>query len=718
MEAGFYHIYFRNPHHLALVIALLLGALGSWWVYRRTNPPIPTYLAVILGVLRFVALAGIIFMLADPIVLAIYNQEVKPSVALLVDDSQSMAIKDALSDRAEITREFVSSQAVRDLAKRYELHRFAFADSLRKLDELRFDGKVTAIGDALSALVDTAGYLNLGAVVLVSDGQNNYGVDPVAVASTMPFAVYTVGVGDPTPAPDVMVSQVFTNPVAYAGEKTPIVAYVSAWRMKDKKVNVQLISGGKKIAEKTVELPSSGESVPVKFEVIPKKAGQKYYTVKVPQVSGEVSVSNNSRTVSIKVLPAKKKILIACDHPSFEVSFLRRALAQDPHLEVPLFIKRGGGDVKFHQFPTDTSRLNKFDAVILIHAGPILTESVAKAVVDYVRNGGSVFWMMDDSLPSSSALEQLNQILPVKVGAGAGFVMAKFVPSLSAEAYSHPVMKVGREGENASDLISQMPPFVGYVPSEPAENSTVLLIHPENGSPVLAVRQVGQGRSAVLCAAPLWRWGFVPFGFGKDDRVYRDLVTNLAQYLVAKEKIARFVLKPGKRVYRGGEPIVITATVRDVSNNPVSGAEVSVTITPASGDTAGKITLDMTEVEEGVYQVKLPSLEKGKYLVSGEAKYRDKVIGRGRTDFVVEEFQIELAQTNQDKAALEEIAKVSGGRYAPVDSAAALLSGINLPPVEKSWTEEKELRNSLWLLILIVLALSLEWFLRKRANLL
>ena len=712
------HIYFRNPHHLTLLIALILGAVGAVWVYSRTNPPISRTKAVILGILRFIAIAGIIFMLADPIVLSVYNREIVPSVVVLVDNSQSMALKDKLGDRAQITKDLLNSGALKELSKKYPMHRFSFSDSLRPLGELKFDGRVTAIGEAISELIDTAQFLDIGAALLISDGQSNYGVDPISVAALSPFVIYTIGVGDTTPAPDIAISQVVSNPVAYAGEKTPIVAYITAWQLGAKKVNVQIFDGAKKVAEKTVELPARGESVPVKFEVTPKQAGQKYYTVRVPPVKSEFSVSNNSRTVAVKVLPAKKKILIACDHPSFEVSFFRRVLMADPHIQTELFIKRGGGDAKFKTFPTDTARLNKYDAVVLIHSAPILTEQVARALAEYVTGGGSVLWIADDSMPTAGAIEHLNRFLPVHIPKTADFVRSKFVPVLSADGYTHPVTRIGSSGENIADEIAQMPPFVGYIPAEPSEGASVLLIHPETGRAVLSVAQVGQGRSAAICAAPLWKWGFLPFGFGKDDRVYRGLVSNLMQYLLAKEKISRFVLKPGRRVYRSGETIVISASVRDVSNNPVSGAEVKISILPENGDTSQKISLSMTEVEQGVYEVRLPSLAKGKYIVSGVAKLRDKIIGRGKTNFVVEEFQVEFAQTNQDRPELEEIARVSGGRYAPADSAEYLLSAINLAPRTKSWTEENELRNSAWLLVIIVFALSLEWFLRKRSNLL
>ena len=718
MKSGFLHIFFRYPHHTALIIAILIGAIGAYFVYRRTNPPLPPTRRYILTFLRFLSIAVIIFMLADPVLLSFHRKDIVPSIALLVDDTQSLTIADNTGNRVKKVQSFLQSDALEKIEEKYPVVKFSFSDSIHPFDKLKFDGTATAIGEVLSDILDTSEALDIEAVVLVSDGQSNIGIDPVSISATLPFPVYAVGVGDPNPAPDASVAQVLSNPIAYVGEKNPIVANIRAWRLDGLKTKVSLWSGNEKIAEKQVELPTSGQTVPVKFEITPEKAGVRYYTVRIPKLSGEVSLSNNSHTVSLKVLPSKKKVLLACDHLSFEVSFIRRAIESDPHIETSVFAKRGGGDVPFKVFPLDTSKLDRYDAIVLIHFAPIMTEPVAKAITDYVKFGGSVFWMLDDSLPSKRALSKINEIMPAKISSGLSFIYESFVPVISSDGFTHPIMQIANRGEDLSKAIAGMPPFSGYVRTEPTDWASILLAHPDNSAPILAVGSIGRGRSAILCAAPFWKWGFLPAGFGKDDHIYRNLVSNLARYLVSKEKISRFVLSSGKRVYRSGEPVVISASLRDVSNKPISGASISLTISRQNGDSAQSFTMDMTEVGDGVYELRLPSLEQGKYNISAVAKYMDKTVGKAKTSLVVEEFQIEFAQTNQDRPTLQSISELSGGAYIPIDSADILPQKIQLKPHTRTWTTEKELWHSLWLLLIVALSLTAEWFIRKISNLL
>jgi len=655
-------------------------------------------------------------MLADPVLLSFHSKNIIPSVAVLVDNTQSLTVPDQTGSRAKNIRAFMKSQALKKIKDKYPTYVFSFSDSIHPFDKLKFDGTATAIGEVLSDILDTAEALNIEAIVLVSDGQSNIGVDPISISATLPFPVYSIGIGDPNPAPDAAVAQVLSNPIAYVDEKNPIIAHIRAWRLDALKTKISLWSENKKIAEKQIELPTSGQTVPVKFEITPEKAGVKYYTVRIPKLAGEVSVSNNSQTVSLKVLPSKKKILIACDHLSFEVSFIKRAIESDPHIETSIFSAKGGGDVQFKIFPTDTAKLDKYDAIILIHSTPILTKQVAKTISDYVQFGGSIFWMVDNSLPFAPALQQINESMPVKIVSDLSFIQENFVPVIASDGFTHPIMQITDNGEDLSKAISGMPPFMGYIRSEPSDWASILMAHPDNAKPILAVGAIGRGRSAILCASPLWKWGFLPVGFGSDDHIYRNLVLNLAHYLVSKEKISRFVLKPGKRVYRSGEPVVISASLRDVSNKPISGASISLTISQQNIDSSQTFTMEMTEIGDGIYELHLPSLAEGKYRISGIAKYMDKTIGKAKTSLVVEEFQIEFAQTNQDEPTLKSISELSGGTYIPVDSVEILPQKIQLEPHTQSWTSEKELWHSMWLLIIVVLSLTAEWFIRKISN--
>ncbi len=718
MENSFAQIFFRDTHHISLLIALAAGLVGAFLVYRSTDPQTSVLQRVSMAVLRFFAIAGILFMLADPILLAHHKKEITPSVAVLLDDTQSMKISDKTGDRAQKLLSIIKSPGYKKLDEKYPTHKFVFSDSLRELKKLKFDGNSTALGEALSELLDTASSLDLAAVIVASDGQNNIGIDPLSVAASYPVPIYTIGIGDPKPSPDVAITQVLANPVTYENEKLPLIAYVQAWRIAGKRTTISVWEGKKKLSEHQIELPRSGQVVPVKFEITPTEKGIHYYTVRVPKVGGEISKTNNAQSVAVKVLPSRKRVLIACDHPSWEVSAWRRAIESDPHIETELFINKGGGDAKFTHFPADTASLNFFDAIVLIYGSQLLTAITAKSLEQYVKNGGSFLWIMDGGEISAQAQKNIEPALPVNFTSSTEFIAEQFVPSVAADGFSHPIMQITRQGEELSNAIAGMPPLYGFVATTPKPDAAILLVHPEKDFPVLAVIEHSAGRSAVVCGAPFWRWSIIPAAFGGDDHIFTNLAQNIIKFLLAKEKITRFALRPGKRVYRSGEPVTISASLRDVSNQPQSGAKITAEVKSQSRDSTQTFSIELTDAGNGIYEAQLPSLSPGKYKIFGVAQYDGKKIGTAKSSVVVEEYQLEFAQSNQDKAMLEGIADVSGGKYFPADSSVALSNVIKIPNKMRTWTTERELWSEWWLLVIIVFALATEWILRKRANLL
>ncbi len=257
MENSFVQIFFREPHRLAWLIALFIGASISFAVYRSTDPPASVLQRVSMAILRVIGIAAVVFMLADPILVANYRKEIIPSVAILVDNTKSLSIADRFGSRTETVEKIIKSDEIKKLSEKYKTFWFLFADSLSNWTSPKFDGMATDLGEVISELIDTAAELEIGAAIIISDGQSNIGIDPVSVAPLSPFPLYTIGIGDPEPAPDVAVAQVFTNPTAYANEPLPVIGYIRSWRMKEKGATVSLWEGEKKLSEQNIELHKS-----------------------------------------------------------------------------------------------------------------------------------------------------------------------------------------------------------------------------------------------------------------------------------------------------------------------------------------------------------------------------------------------------------------------------------------------------------------------------
>src|SRR5271154_4705202 len=101
-------------------------------------------------------------------------------VAVVVDDSSSMAIQDASGGGARLAqaKNVLDSGLVKSLQQRFQVRLYRLSDQLariERLDQLTAAGHSTHIGDGLKQVLADAASLPIGAVVLLSDGADNSG---------------------------------------------------------------------------------------------------------------------------------------------------------------------------------------------------------------------------------------------------------------------------------------------------------------------------------------------------------------------------------------------------------------------------------------------------------------------------------------------------------------------------------------------------------------
>ncbi|NMC20625.1 MAG: hypothetical protein GYA33_09420, partial [Thermogutta sp.] len=237
-------------------LAIAVAAVIAWAVYfyyRRQKCARPLT-RLTLTVLRATALVFVVAILAEPVAVVRLAKPIRPAVWLLLDDTQSMAIRDAWSPReaaelAPLARASLGDSAtspgggdsaagvhspsrldllrglfaaddgafLRELRRRcrVRLFRFSRPDGVDYLDlgdgekgrgsaaedarmigqGLSASGSVTALGAALADLARRKSGREPAAVVVFSDFNQNAGASPESVQASLGVPIYTVGLG-------------------------------------------------------------------------------------------------------------------------------------------------------------------------------------------------------------------------------------------------------------------------------------------------------------------------------------------------------------------------------------------------------------------------------------------------------------------------------------------------------------------------------------------
>ena len=706
-----------SPWLLLLCIAVAGGL--TYWTYRATVPSLNAGRRVLLGGLRFLALALICFLLFEPVLQRFQSTERPPVLAVLVDDSQSMQVVtagDTSAARPDAARTSVrpvvdvfQDEAMPGTARFFGVGGASRALSGSITDSLRFDGARTDLASGLQTVPENLRDENLGGIVLVSDGQYNTGQNPLRVADRSPVPVHTVTVGDTTRLRDLRIRSVTTNDRAYLNSSVPVRVTLSVTDGPGRPVPVTLEQSGRTLDQRPARLPSGTGEVSVDLTFEPKQAGLQQLTVRVPELSGEVTARNNAQSASLRVLESKRQVLLLSAAPSPDVSALRRVYEQTADTEVTARIPTPEGTFLEGPLPDD---LSPFDVVVLAgFPSPSVPDDVVQRVATLIDDGTPALFFLDRQTDLTAWTEHFDEVLPARPDATtSSFSEASF--RIAEGAQQHPVFRI-EDAEGA--LFERLPPL--QIPTSewsPTPDAQVLGTAATTSAPLLVLRRRAGLRTAAFLGSGVWRWALLPSELQAADPLWPGLASNLVRWASTEEDDSPVRVRPTASTFGGTEAVSFTGQVYNESMQPVSDAAVEVTVTDSTG-TEYPYTMD--SAGQGRYTLEVGTLPEGTYQYEAQARLGDTELGTDQGEFSVAPLRIEYQAPRADAVFMRQLASRAGGTaYTPqtVDQLPTDLSDQNSfsSEVVRQSSEAELWRTSLFLIAILALLAS-EWTLRK-----
>lgn len=715
-----------NPFWFILLILCFAGF--AYFVYRWTNPPVGNRLRYLLIGFRIFSLALILFILFEPNLSLTWFRFEKPVIAVLADNSASMQLTDKSGDRAAQVKKVLANPVLDDLKNKNDLKIYKFSSGLEEWnnfpkDSLNFDGDGTDIQTALEQLLEINADNYLKGIVLVTDGADNLGENPSRYTETIGIPVFPVAIGDADEPRDVLITKVFTNQITYVNNKVPLEVTVKSAGYTDNKIQVILKEDGKIIETKNLRLGDAALEQKVEFQIIPESEGIKRYQIEIPALEGEITRLNNNKETYIKVLKNKMKLLVVNGTPSTDFAFLKRTLERDKNIELSSFTEKKNGTFYEGAFPV-ASKLKKFDAIVFLNYPRRNSENdVLGRLLNTIDKENKPLLIFSGPNIDFSRLNPLRGQLPINLPVPQSDERNIHV-ALTPEGALHPVLRLDDDPAENAQLWTDLPPvFYPFlnVKMNPTGKALAEIDRSRSGlptslpmQPVFAVAQVASRKTAVILAHGLWRWQFLLEGLGKEDLVYSPFFNKLIRWLVTREENKRVRIQLEKDIFRGGEPITFKAQVYDENYRPVDDAEVKVNLKNKNDEQ----DLLLSAQGNGKYETTLQVLAGGDYIFTGSATRLSQTVGSDSGRFSVEPFNIEFQQTKMEEALLRRIASSSNGQYFTPANFNELSQYIDFPPKRNIETREWELWNKILLMLVLILSLSIEWFIRKRKGML
>ena len=705
------------------------AVLFSIWYYRRTLPPISKALRIFLAVLRMLVLVLVILLMFHPVLRIIRHFTQKPDVAVLVDTSRSLTIKDGQEPRFVVEKKVLQNSVFKKLARKSRLHYFQFWDGARplapgRLDSLHYDHDGTDITKSLldvrKALLE--GYFS--AAILVTDGMYNVGENPIFLAHKYGVPIFTVGIGDSTEKKDILIERLVTNTIVYAKNKVPVDVVIGQNGFDGKRVRVLLKQGGRRLDSKTVTLGASGQEQTVRLSFTPRQQGFQKYEVVIPAQKGEFTAVNNRRSFYVKVLKSKLKVLILAGGPSTDVKFIRRILQDDENVEPTVVAQRKQGGV--YVVPAKTRwQAEKFDAFFLVGfpRWP-LTGTLERFVREKILKPRASLLFVEGENLNLSGLRLLQPLLPFRVDRPPQN-LAQVYFELTPEGQSEDILRVSEDVESEADLWNDLPPVDTYLENfSPLPDAKILgRIDPGRSKlppsdqfrkPLLVLRTLGNQKSMALLFENVWRWDLMMWGAGKTNVVLSKFLARTARWLSTRTESKPVQLKTNKAVYRSGEVVHFLGQVYDKALRPIDNARFEVAV-KAGKDT---IRIPLENIGNGKYEGTFTIPAPGTYRYTGVAKLGNETLGTAKGKFSAGEFQIEFLQNQMNQRLLRQLSALSGGRFYLPAQVGRLDRDLHLKNRPLTSETEYNLWNIWLLLVALIVLLSVEWSIRRRKGLL
>jgi hypothetical protein len=655
-------------------------------------------------------------------------------VAVLVDDSRSMSIREGSATRLEQAAAVLRNSLLEDLKKKFQVRLYSFGKDLRRIEALEeLEGKALAsrIGDNLKTIAAEAGSLPVGAVLLLSDGSDNTGgisLDTIAEIRRRRIPVHSVGIGREQFDRDIEIREAALPSRALADSRLSAVVTFRHRGYAERKARLVVRESGKALASQEVTLRGGDAQQTEAILFNAGIAGPKSLEVSIEPLEGEENRGNNALTRLVHVEARKARILYLEGEPRWEMKFIRRAAEEDRSLLLASILRttenktyrQGIANPKELEegFPARPEELFGFQGLIVgsVEAA-YFTPAQQELIRQFVdqRGGGVLFLAGRSALADGGyARSALAELLPVTLPERKGtFAREEAGVELTAAGRASILCRLEERTQNNAERWKKLPALADHQDAgAPKPGAVVLAELTAAGGrrmPLLTVQNYGRGRTAVLATGGTWRWQMLQ---DHTDQSHEMFWRQLLRWLVS-EVPGQVSGSTPRGVLSDETGVALRAEIKDRSFRSVADARVEARIL-GPGGSAEVVELNPAAEEPGRYAAAWAAERPGSYLAEIMAKRGEEEVGRDVLMFLREDGVAENFGVEQNRELLTKLAEQTGGRYWRPEQARRLAEEISYSEAGVSVRETRELWNMPAVFLLILALRAAEWLLRRK----
>ena len=626
-----------------------------------------------------------------------------------------------------------------DTAAESEIQANEVQPAVSPLPEAVTGGSATALGHALESALDRSAGELVSTVVVLTDGANNTGSDPLEAAGKLRelgVRLVSVGVGLPEPD-DARLRNLVAPKVVFADDLVMVRVQCHATGYENRTATLVAKLDGVEVARRTILFTTRTHFEELSFNATG-FSGDHELEISLTALPGEATIENNVLRRNLRVLDDKIRVLYIEGSPRWEYRYIRAVLKRDPRVDVQFINTEGDKELAqasaehLGRFPESEARAFQYDLVILgdVRASlftPTQLELMERLVQE--RGGSLICLAGRKHLPEEYVDTPISAMLPVRFDQEPWQEVSDSLhPVLTVEGRSSTVMSLADSNSKSQSLWSNVRPLFKVPPVIGAKPGAHILAELSDSSqpmPLIAWQRYGSGKVMFIGADQLWR-----LRARTGDTYHLKFWGQAIQFLTLSRLLGenRLVqLQTGRERYALDESVEVFASAVNDIYQPLTDPTLTVRVLDV--ENAGEETLTLKSVPNtpGLYHGLYAPHSIGRYRVTTEADTASggltlvsSAAGGGApldVQFEVLDETSEQVQTAMQRELLAQMANVTGGQYLTLRDLPLL---PKLVPEETStaiYTREFELWDH-WIFALFFVGLvAVEWTWRRYRNL-
>lgn len=667
-----------NTFLLLLLSILIAGGLSFFQYYYKAKTK--SNVNLVLAFLRFLSIFGILLLLINPIMSRKTLETIKTPLPIVVDNSSSIVDLKAKESTLELYKKLFLNKELHD---KFEMQLYRFDSEFQQSEAFDFKGIQTNLDQVSKSLKNI--YKNaIFPTVLITDGNQTSGNDYV-YSFDANNKVYPLIVGDTTKFLDLKVGQLNVNKYAFHKNKFPVEVFLSYSGNKSITANFSVSQGNSVLAKQSISFSPSKKSMVLNVLLPADKVGLQVFKATISSKEKEKNTYNNTKNFAVEIIDQKTNIAIVStiNHP--DIGALKRAIESNAQRKVTILK------------PNSINSLQDYNILILYQP---TTEF--KSVFEKNKLAGINTFIVTGNNTDFNFLNQQQRNLTFKMSGQKEDYLAEFNSQFNLFA----VDNLGFEN---------LPPLQNAFGTVSTNGTVSTLLSSkirniETNSPLLAFAENQGKRSAFLLGENSWKWRLQSHVDNQSFEKFDVFVDKIIQFLASSDSKKSLVVNH-ESFYNSGEAIEISAQY--FNKNYEFDEKARLTISVTNTKTKQTKNYDLLKGNNS-FKVNLDGLLAGAYNFSVRELNSKTSFS---SHFEILDFVIEKQFVNPDVEKLNQLATQTQGKtYFPnqADSLIkTLLENEDYKAVQKEIVSKTPLIDWFWLLILLAITLSAEWFTRK-----